>query len=177
MSWKFLVAGAAVFAACSARAENVDLVGKFAAKSREVASLNSIAVDRFAGHDGPRLSIALERALLNGNGNSPPHFRVITDSYAADGDISGVVSTDVREVGFQRRESWCAQREPNNKCVRDGKVDVPAVAASSSWVSTCALRTIVAARLPGPASPSVRRRSNGAAAPNRPRAPSQWPAG
>lgn len=124
MSWKLLVAGAAIVLAPQARAENVDLVGRFAAKSREVASLNSIAVDRFAGRDGARVSMALERALMSGNGDSPPHFRVSTDGYAADGEITGVVSTDVREEEFDRRENRCVQRDANNKCAREEKTDV-----------------------------------------------------
>lgn len=114
-----LLAGVAVQ---PARAENVDLVGTFPAGARDVAMLRSIAVDRFAGRDGPELAAALERALLEAVVDGRPHFVVRPDASDAEGVVSGAVSTNVRSEDFTRRDEKCVERDAKKKCVRKEKV-------------------------------------------------------
>lgn len=125
---KIVFAGAAVLTMVSAaRAEDVKLVGSFPAGSGDVAMLRSIAVDRFAGRDGPSVAITLERALTKPAIDGRVHFVVRPDPADADGVVQGGVSTDVRSDDFIRQVERCAERDDRDKCVRKEKVPVDCV--------------------------------------------------
>ncbi|WP_326525612.1 hypothetical protein [Sphingomonas sp.] len=112
-------------AATTAHAEDVDLTGKFPAGSRQVAMLDSLAVERFTGRDGPQLSLALERALLAAEDDGRPHFAIRPDRRDAEGAVTGAVSTGVREENYRKKEKRCVERGDRNKCVREEEQDIP----------------------------------------------------
>lgn len=113
---------AALLVAGTAQAESVKMTGRFPAPERDVAMLGSIAVERFAGRDGPALAIALERALAESN-----HFAVVAGGHrggGADGTISGAVSSGVQETPFTKTEKRCVERDANDKCLREAEVKI-----------------------------------------------------
>jgi hypothetical protein len=98
-------------AASGAAAESVRMTGKFPAEQRDVAMLDSLAIDRFGGRDGQALSLALERALL-----AARHFEIVPvgrrgDPGDAEGVVSGAVSTSVSESDFSRTEKRCVEKD------------------------------------------------------------------
>lgn len=115
-------AAAAALSLGSARAEVLEITGEFAAPAREASMLESIAVGRIGGEDGPALQIAIERALTNSQ------FDLLagrTGLDNAEGTISGAVTTEVDERSFTRKEKKCVTKDDKGKCTKEEEVDTP----------------------------------------------------
>jgi len=115
-----------IITSSAAMAESVTMIGKFPAAYREASFLRRMAIDRFDGNDGQALSFALERALSGGD----RHFSILSivgrsgvEPGAADGIMSGVVTSEVNENRVdQQREDCVAKVE--GKCTKKEKVDI-----------------------------------------------------
>lgn len=115
---------ASALMAMPAAAEDVDVAGLFPAGARPVALLDSLAVERFTGRDGPQLSLALERALLQAEVDGRPYFAIRPDPRDAEGVVSGAVSTGVREETFRKKEKRCAEKDARGKCAREEQQEI-----------------------------------------------------
>lgn len=109
----------------AAWAETATMTGVYAAPYREAAMLGSLAVERISGQDGQALVFAIERALSAGT----PHFEIVggrTGRDIADGGLQGVVTTNVNETPFVRKDKKCVQYDANDKkkCVKEEQVEV-----------------------------------------------------
>lgn len=123
-----MMAAAAMVLPGVAAAEVVQITGEFPAQYREASFLRSIAVERIAGQDGPVMALALERALAIPDDDGTVYFEVLagrTGRNAADGGISGVVTTDVQESRYTRKDKKCVERDANKKCVKEEETETP----------------------------------------------------
>lgn len=114
----------------AARAEAVSINAWYGAPRREVARLSSIAVDRFAGDDGPALALVMERALADAaDRRGDAYFDVLGASRrgdrgpVADGIVSGAVTTGVEKTRFKKKIRQCPDG-PKAKCKDAEEIEV-----------------------------------------------------
>ncbi len=113
---------AAVVVVGVAHAEVLEITGEFPAPNREASFMRSLSVDRFGGTEGPALGIAIERALTNSQ------FQLMggrAGRDAAEGSISGAVSSGVEVRPFTRKEKRCTQKAQDGKCLTEADVEIP----------------------------------------------------
>lgn len=120
---------AAMLTAMPAAAETLMMTGLFPAPSREAAMLRSIAVERLGGRDGAATGMAIERALSRPAGRDGAWFEIVYggrrgNGAAADGILSGAVSSGVEDSYFKRPEKQCTQRDKDDKCIKEEEVQV-----------------------------------------------------
>lgn len=119
--------GLAIALCCgsAASAETLTVSGWYAAEVREVAMLDSLAVDRFDGDDGPELGTAVERALGNARDRDGGPYFTIRSRYAeVDGMVYGVVRVRVESENFKRKVKRCAADTKSTKCDDKDKIEI-----------------------------------------------------
>lgn len=128
-----LLSGALVMLAGTggARAEAVQMTGKFAAPYRDAALLDSLRIGRFSGQDGLQLQMAVERALSHPDIEGQPHFDLVGGRGSdADGVLEGNVTSGVQESRYKGKERQCVEREGgkrDGKCLREADVEVDCI--------------------------------------------------
>lgn len=115
---------AALGIASSVLAEEARMRGEFPAPAREASFLQSIAIGRIDGRDGPQLRFALERALSGS-------FEILSGPGArrnSEGALSGYVDGGVEESRYTEKRKRCIERnDPNNRnrCTKEEEYDHP----------------------------------------------------
>ena len=127
MKPKWMVRGVALalgvtLLAGAVRAEVIVITGEFPAAYREASYIPTLHVERFAGQDGPALSLAIERALT---GSTYDLVAGRTGRDTAEGALSGIVTTGVEETGYKTKEKKCVERDADKKCTKEEEVEVP----------------------------------------------------
>jgi len=118
------VAAAAIagVVATAALAETATMTGRFPARYRDAAMLQSVSVERFGGRDGMLVTSAIERALAGAQ-----HFDMMGGRRSggnAEGVISGGVSSGVEDSYYKRKEKRCTQRDANKKCTKEEEFEI-----------------------------------------------------
>jgi hypothetical protein len=110
----------------AASAETLTVSGWYAAEERSASMLQSLAVDRFDGDDGPELTTAIERELgFNRDREGNPYFAV-RSRYAKDveGIVHGSMRVRVDRANFKRKAKRCAANPSSSKCKDAEKIEV-----------------------------------------------------
>jgi hypothetical protein len=115
----------ALFSGSAASAETLTISGWYAAEVREVAMLDSLAVDRFDGDDGPELGTAIERALGDvQDRDGGPYFTIRSRYAEVDGMVNGAVRVRVESENFKRKVKRCASDTKSTKCDDKDKIEI-----------------------------------------------------
>lgn len=122
--------------AAPAQAETLRLSGVYPAASDDAVPVEAIAVDRFAGPDGPRLSFLVEDRLRQVSIGGQPWFTVLVPQLADEADalLQGYVEPGFVESRFRSTRSVCAEEDEDGECIehRDVETDCLRVTASLS---------------------------------------------
>lgn len=114
----------AAFGGGFAGAEVLEATGEFPARAREVSFLASLAVERFAGEDGPALAIAVERALVEPRADGAEFFDLRAPGARVEGAVSGTVATGVDTSRVREKRRRCVARDDKGKCSEEAEVEV-----------------------------------------------------
>jgi hypothetical protein len=121
----FAVAAAAL-GGSAASAETLTVSGWYAAEERDASMLQSLAVDRFDGDDGPALTTAIERELgYSRDRDGQPYFTV-RSRYAKDveGIVHGGMRVRTERANFTRKAKRCAADTNSTKCKDKEKIEI-----------------------------------------------------
>lgn len=132
---KLAIGGFAMVLAAQASAETIRIDATYPAPNDRAAMLESIAIERFGGEDGPALSILIGDRLRDARIDGAPYFRVLPASLANDADaaLRGTVSVRVDVSSSSDKEvSRCVKRDDNRNCVERRKEKIPCELASVS---------------------------------------------
>lgn len=114
-------------AGSAAHAEKISVTGWYAAENRDVAKLQSLAVDDFTGSEGPSLAAAIERDLANARDRSGAQYFHIRSGWgnnaAPEGVVDGSMQVRVDNSNFKRNVKRCQQNQNSTDCPDDQKVD------------------------------------------------------
>jgi hypothetical protein len=114
-----------VLGASAAHAETLTVSGWYAAEQRDVAMLQSLAVDRFDGEDGPGLASAIEYALGQGRDRDGAPYYTLRSRYGdVDAMVYGAMRVRVAFEDFKRKAKRCAADPQSTKCKDDEKVEI-----------------------------------------------------
>lgn len=117
-----LCAGSAV------HAEKIAVNGWYAAQNREVAKLQSLAVDDFTGNEGGSLAAAIERSLADTRDRAgDPYFHIRSrwgTTSAPDGVVDGNMQVRVDTSPFKRKVKRCIDNQDSTNCTDDKKAEI-----------------------------------------------------
>lgn len=110
----------------AASAETLTVAGWYAAEDRDASMLQSLAVDRFDGDDGPALTTAMERALGSKRDRDGQPYFTVRSRYAkeVDGIVHGSMRLRVDRTNFTRKAKRCAANTASTKCKDAEKIEV-----------------------------------------------------
>lgn len=116
--------GALAFAA-PAQAETLRISGFYPAASDDAAALRSIAVERFSGEDGARLSFLIEDRLRQIVFYDQQWFAVLVPELGGEADamLQGYASPRFSETTYTEERETCLTRAEDGTCTETGKVE------------------------------------------------------
>ena len=107
-----------------AQAETLRISGFYPAASDDAAALRSIAVERFSGPDGERLSFLIEDRLRQIVFYDEPWLTVLVPELARDADavLQGYASPRFAETAYTEERETCIARDDEGTCTERGMV-------------------------------------------------------
>lgn len=121
------IAALAMVGAAPAAAETLRITGYAPADSFAAASIETIAVERFSGADGPRLSLLIEDRLREIELRGRPWFTVLVPSLAGDADavLTGYIEPRFSESEYKATREICRREDEDGDCIerRDVELD------------------------------------------------------
>lgn len=124
------LAGIAAFAllaaATPAAAETLHIAAYVPAASDAATDIESIAVERFSGADGPRLSLLVEDRLREIQLRDRPWFTVLVPSLARDADavLTGHAEARFSESKFKQKREICSREDEDGDCIERREVEL-----------------------------------------------------
>lgn len=113
--------------AVTAQAETLRVEGLYPARAPDVASIKSIAIDRFGGSDGTALAFAIEDRLSDVEIDAARYFKIMTGRSAIDPEatLSGTATAGIEEYETREYRERCVERNDKGKCKKRKSIEVP----------------------------------------------------
>lgn len=121
-------AGLAAFClAATAQAETLRIEGLYPARAPDIASIKSIAIDRFGGSDGTALAFDIEDKLSDIDIDGAPYFKIMAGRSAIDPEatLSGTATAGIEEYETTEYRDRCVERDDKGKCEKRKSINVP----------------------------------------------------
>ncbi|MEP2101849.1 MAG: hypothetical protein ABJP02_10100 [Parasphingorhabdus sp.] len=112
--------------AATAQAETLRVEGLYPARAPDVASIKSIAIDRFGGSDGTALAFAIEDRLSDVEIDAAPYFKIMTGRSAIEPEatLSGTATAGIEEYETREYRERCIERNDKGKCEKRKSIKV-----------------------------------------------------
>ncbi|GAA0471749.1 hypothetical protein GCM10009096_10980 [Parasphingorhabdus litoris] len=113
--------------AAAAQAETLRVDGLYPARAPDVASIKSIAIDRFGGRDGTALAFAIEDRLSDLEIDAAPYFKIMAGRSAIEPEatLSGTATAGIEEYETRGYRERCIKRDDKGKCEKRKNIEVP----------------------------------------------------
>jgi len=110
----------------TAQAETLRVEGLFPARAPNIASIGSIAIDRFGGSDGTALAFEIEDKLSDVEIEGGAYFKVMAGRSAIESDatLSGTATTGIEEYETTENRERCVERDDKGKCEKRKSIKV-----------------------------------------------------
>ncbi len=110
----------------TAQAETLRVEGLYPARAPNVASIESIAIDRFGGSDGTALAFEIEDKLSDVEIEGAAYFKVMAGRSAIEPDatLSGTATTGIEEYETTEKRERCVERDDKGKCEKRKSIKV-----------------------------------------------------
>ena len=117
LAWVALSLAPVVLSA-PAHSETLRIDGLYPARAKNVATIESISIERFGGSDGTDLSFEIEDQLSGLEIGGVPYFRVIAarSAIAPDATMAGTATASVEEFKVKEYRDICIERNDKDKC-------------------------------------------------------------